>query len=105
MNEDRREDDVTELRELLVHPVPVPLGMLVRLEVGAVRAARNRAASISWEARLVIACLVFIALGFTSMDSLAPPVAAVLIAIALLYPWAAGPDLRAIASPGVPPRA
>ncbi len=87
---DEREDDVTELRGILVHSEDVPLGMTSRLEVGVIRAARRRAAALPWEARVLAGCLLFISLGSGPNGGLTPATAVVLAVAALFYGFTAG---------------
>ena len=99
IEEDERQ--LGALRALLVHEEPVPPGLVARLHVAIVRAARYRE-QIAWENRVVVACLAFIALG-ASAPALVTGTLWVVLAVAVLaYAWLAVPR---VVEPEAPARA
>ena len=91
---DESEQLVRALQEKLAHEAPIPLGLIARLEANVAGAIHAHDAHIAWEARVVVACIAFVVIGFGSADLLTPGTALTLLACVALYSWKAVPSLN-----------
>lgn len=79
MNSDHEMDvELRRLQERLMQPSESPLGLETRLIARTRKVDRQ---DIPWEARVIIACIAFVILGFNAPDLLSGP-SAVLLSIA-----------------------
>lgn len=81
------ERELEQMRRLLVHDEPLPLGLVSRLEAGV---HRDQTASqpLGWEVRLGVACVCFAAVSLWSQAGISASLVAIFALIALVYPVA-----------------
>ncbi|MEO8622158.1 MAG: hypothetical protein ABI625_13895 [bacterium] len=84
----RLEHELERVRGELVADISVPLGMVSRLEMGVLRAARADT-GIGWEPRVTIACVVFALVEFSARATASMHVAAATAVVAVAYAWLA----------------
>ncbi len=82
--EQRDEQTVAELRELLVSPDPLPPGTAFRMEAGLAREVR-RWMSTSWGEVLMFVCIAFVATFFGSRGQLGLPAVLLGLVAAVAY--------------------